>query len=130
MAGHRGGCCPVAVTIAGIAVEPESSSRHTIPDASEWNVIVNASITRWGHESCHTKPAQAREAGRSTVASGSIDAHVEDFTIEAMGPEGGAGLVLGWERTRVPYRFPRAESPRKGDPANAAAGIELQSLPT
>ena len=92
---------PVAATIAGIAVEPGAYSIYTIPGASEWTVIVNASITQWGHEGRYNEAVQAQEVGRSTVPSGATDVHTEDFTIQALQAEGGADLVLTWERTRI-----------------------------
>lgn len=92
---------PVAATVAGIPVEPGSYSIYTIPGESEWTVIVNASISQWGHESRYNEAVQAREVGRATVASGTTDDHFEDFTIQAMGVGDGADAVFRWERTRV-----------------------------
>lgn len=92
---------PVPATIAGIEVEPGSYSLYTVPGESEWTVIVNRSITQWGHESQYTDPVRALEAGRGTVASSRTEAPVEQFTISARPADGGSDLVLEWERTRV-----------------------------
>jgi hypothetical protein len=91
-----------AAEIAGIAVEPGSYSLYTIPGAEEWTVIVNRSITQWGHESTYRDDVAAQEVGRATVARESVSEPVETFTIrsEASGA-GAARLVLEWELTRV-----------------------------
>lgn len=91
-----------AAEIAGIAVEPGSYSLYTIPGAEEWTVIVNRSISQWGHESTYKDEVAAQEVGRATVAREALSEPVETFTIrsEASG-ENAARLVLEWETTRV-----------------------------
>lgn len=91
-----------AAEIAGIAVEPGSYSLYTIPGAEEWTVIVNRSITQWGHESRYNDDVAAQEVGRATVAREEISEPIETFTIrsESAG-SGSARLVLEWETTRV-----------------------------
>jgi hypothetical protein len=92
----------VAAEIAGIAVEPGSYSLYTIPGADDWTVIVNRSITQWGHESTYKDEVAAREVGRATVAREEITEPVETFTIRSEGSgDGAALLVLEWEYTRV-----------------------------
>jgi len=91
-----------AAEIAGIAVDAGSYSIYTIPGAAEWTVIVNRSISQWGHESRYTAEVQAQEVGRATVKAERLDDPVEQFTIRSIpGGQGGAELVLEWERTRV-----------------------------
>lgn len=91
-----------ASTIAGVEVEPGSYSIYTIPGAGEWTVIVNRSISQWGHESQYNAAVEAQEVGRATVTAEALGEAVEQFTIraEAAG-EGKADLLLEWERTRV-----------------------------
>lgn len=93
---------PVAAEIAGIAVEPGSYSLYTIPGREEWTVIVNRSISQWGHEGQYTPEVEAQEVGRATVPAERTAAPVETFTISAA-PAGStaANLVLEWENTRV-----------------------------
>lgn len=93
---------PFAASIGDIRVEPGSYSLYTIPGEKEWIVIVNRSITQWGHESAYTPEVQAQEVGRDTVASEPMENHVETFTIRSVpaGP-GKAEVVLEWEHTRV-----------------------------
>lgn len=93
---------PVAATIAGIPVEPGSYSLYTIPTEDEWTVIVNSSISQWGHESEYTPEVEAQEVGRATVPSETLEAPVETFTITAEPVSAAASdLVLDWETTRV-----------------------------
>lgn len=89
-------------TIAGMAVQPGSYSIYTVPTAAEWTVVVNRSITQWGHENRYTEEVKAQEVGRATVASEKLANYVEMFTIrpEPVG-ENGVDLVLEWENTRV-----------------------------
>lgn len=92
---------PVKLDIAGITVEPGSYSLYTVPGESEWEVIVNRSITQWGHESRYTDEVRAQEVGRAKVPNGHLDEHVETFTISAEPASGGVNLVLRWEHTEV-----------------------------
>ena len=55
---------PVALQVAGIRVPPGVYSLYTVPGKSEWEVIVNRSITQWGHESRYTDSVKAQEVGR------------------------------------------------------------------
>jgi hypothetical protein len=93
---------PFAAEIAGIRVEPGSYSIYTVPTDTAWTVIVNRSVSQWGHESQYKPDIQAQEVGRGQVPSQHLDDHVELFTMrtEAAGATG-ADLVLEWERTRV-----------------------------
>jgi hypothetical protein len=92
----------VPISIAGIAVPAGSYSLYTVPGATQWEIIVNRSITQWGEEHGYTAEVQAQEVARAKVTPGSTPAPVEQFTIHAE-PAGadGATLVLEWEKTRV-----------------------------
>ena len=92
---------PFSATIAGLAVSPGSYSIYTIPGADTWTVIVNRSVTQWGHESRYTPEVQAQEVGRAPVRSERLDQQVEMFTIRSEPTSSGADLILEWERTRV-----------------------------
>lgn len=92
----------VPITIAGIAVPAGSYSLYSVPGATQWEIIVNRSITQWGEEHGYTAEVQAQEVARAKVTAGETAAPVEQFTIHAE-PAGadGATLVLEWEKTRV-----------------------------
>ncbi len=92
----------VALEVAGISIEPGSYSLYTVPGESQWEIVVNRSISQWGHESRYTADVQAQEVGRAIVAAGASEEHVEMFTMRAEPGEGDtAMLVMEWERTRV-----------------------------
>ena len=93
---------PVALQVAGIRVPPGVYSLYTVPGKTEWEVIVNRSISQWGHESRYTDSVKAQEVGRGKVRAEATDQPVEVFTIRAeRGGAGSASLVLEWEKTRV-----------------------------
>jgi hypothetical protein len=93
---------PVALQVAGIRVPPGVYSLYTVPGKTEWEVIVNRSISQWGHESRYTDSVKAQEVGRGKVPAEATDRSVEEFTIRAeRGGAGSASLVLEWEKTRV-----------------------------
>jgi hypothetical protein len=92
---------PVAAEIAGIPVEAGSYSLYTVPGRDEWDIVVNRSISQWGHESQYTEEVRGQEIGRASVPAETIDEPVETFDIHAEVVEPGVDLVLEWERTRV-----------------------------
>jgi DUF2911 family protein len=93
---------PLPVTLAGLKLPPGVYSLYTVPDAAEWQVIVNRSISQWGEESNYTAEVQAHEVGRAAVRTEALGAPIERFTIRAEpGPAGAASLVLEWERSRI-----------------------------
>jgi hypothetical protein len=85
------------LVVAGIKVPAGSYSLYTVPNASEWEVIVNKSITQWGEEHNYTDAVKAQELGRGKVKPEALKNPVEVFTITS---EPGF-LVLEWETTRV-----------------------------
>ncbi len=92
----------VALDIAGVRVAPGTYSLYTVPGESEWELIVNRSISQWGHESRYSEEVRAQEVGRVKVKSESTEEHVETFTIRALpADDGNATVLLEWEKTRV-----------------------------
>ena len=91
---------PVAATIAGIAVEPGSYSLYTVPGETEWQVVVNRSVSQWGIESQYSG-VEAQEVGRAAVPAERTESPVEQFTIGSAPTATGAELLLEWENTRV-----------------------------
>ena len=92
---------PFAAEIAGVRVEPGSYSLYTMPGLEQWVVIVNRSITQWGHEGRYTAEVRAQEVGRGTAPATRTQGHVEQFTISSEPAADGAALILEWENTRV-----------------------------
>lgn len=90
------------LVIAGVKVPAGSYSIYTIPDPKQWHVIVNKSITQWGHESNYTDAVKAQEVGHGFAPASAIAAPVEKFTIHSEPGAGGAvNVILEWEKTRV-----------------------------
>jgi Protein of unknown function (DUF2911) len=90
------------LTIAGVAVPAGSYSIYTIPGKTEWQVIVNRSITQWGHESQYTEQVKAQEVGHGMAAPSALASPVETLTFRTEPGTGGTvNLVLEWEKTRL-----------------------------
>ena len=88
--------------MAGVRVPPGVYSLYTVPGKTEWEVIVNRSITQWGEESRYTDQVKAQELGRGKVPAVTLAEPIETFTIRAEpGGKGTTSLVLEWEKTRV-----------------------------
>jgi len=90
-----------AINVAGIDIAAGSYSFYTVPGEDTWQVIVNRSITQWGHEGRYTDEVEAQEVGRGTVPSERMDDHVEMFTLRSDQTAEGVTLLLEWEHTRV-----------------------------
>lgn len=90
------------ITIAGVAVPAGSYSVYTIPDPKQWHVIVNRSISQWGHESQYSEQVKSQEVGHGMADASAIATPVDQlvFRTEA-GAGGGVNLLLEWEKTRV-----------------------------
>ena len=93
---------PVPLSVAGIKVQPGVYSLYTVPGKSEWEVIVNRSISQWGKEDQYTDEIKAQEVGRAKVKAETTSKPIETFTIRSE-PGGGkaASLVLEWEKSRI-----------------------------
>lgn len=89
------------ITVAGIAVPAGSYSLYTIPGEKEWHIIVNRSISQWGHESQYTEAVKAQELPHGMAAVTAMKTPVETFTIRAEAHGAMAHLYLEWETTRV-----------------------------
>jgi hypothetical protein len=91
------------ITVAGVAVPAGSYSIYTIPDPKEWHVIVNRSISQWGHESQYTEQVKAQELaphGMAAVSGTTTPQETLVFRTEP-GAGGAVNLILEWEKTRV-----------------------------
>ena len=92
---------PFAASVAGVELEPGSYTLYTMPGLEQWVVILNRSITQWGHEGRYTDQVRAQEVGRGMAPATRTDAPIETFTIRSEPAAGGASLILEWENTRV-----------------------------
>jgi hypothetical protein len=91
---------PFAAEIGGVAVEAGSYSIYTIPGESEWEVVINGSVERWGIPI--SDEVRAEDVGSFTVTPSETAEMVETltYTWEAHG-EGMGHIVMQWENTRV-----------------------------
>ena len=93
---------PLAITVAGMKVPAGVYSLYTVPGATQWEIIVNRSVSQWGEEHNYTPEVKAQEVGRATVKSEAVTEPIETFTIRAEpGANGSATLILEWEKTRI-----------------------------
>ncbi len=100
----------IPLSVGGIEIDVGSYSFYTIPDEEDWTVILNRSITQWGHIARYTYRVQQQEVGRVMVESQRLKNHVETMTFRAEPGHGGdVVLVLEWEWTRLPIQVSAAE---------------------
>jgi hypothetical protein len=98
---------PFDAEIAGLRVPPGSYSLYTVPrESGDWELIINRATAQWGHPSSYTDEVRAQELGRAPIRTERMDQAVEVFTIRGEPVQGGADLLLEWERTRarIPVR--------------------------
>ncbi len=89
------------LNIAGIEIEPGSYSVYSVPGENGWQIVLNRSITQWGHERFYSGDVAAQEIGRADVESRQTTNHVEAFTIRTEGSGDTVTLILEWENTLV-----------------------------
>ena len=100
---------PIPLKVAGITVPPGTYSLYTVPGPTEWEIIVNRSISQWGKEDNYTDQVKAQELGRAKVKSEPVTSPIETFTIRAEPDGNNANLVLEWEKTRLKIPFNAAK---------------------
>lgn len=88
---------PVAARVAGVALEPGAYLLFTIPGTDTWSVVLSTSDAATPMDMLNDNT----EVGRGTVPAERLDEHVEVLTISGADHDGGAVLILDWERTRI-----------------------------
>jgi hypothetical protein len=92
----------VPISVAGVTLQPGSYSLYTVPGPKEWEVVLNRSVSQWGHESAYTDEVQKQEVGRGKAGSASTKAPVERLTFSASpSADKVKAVVLEWENSRV-----------------------------
>jgi DUF2911 family protein len=95
------------IAVAGVALAPGSYSLYSVPAAGDWDMILNRSITQWGHESTYTPAVKAQEVGHGTAKTETLTDPVEQLRFRVEPTTGSAAeLILEWATTRV--RIPLA----------------------
>lgn len=104
------------VLVAGKRLEEGTYSMFTVPGASRWSVRFNPSLGMDGTGRLDPATGSFTESYDPAddvlvveVQPGTLDEDVDQFTIEFQATDGGADMVLSWERTevRVPLTVPR-----------------------
>ena len=89
------------ISIAGIEVDPGSYSLYTVPGEVEWTIIVNSSITQWGHIAEYSYRVRRQEVGKAALPRERTARRVETLTFTADPVAGEAIVLLEWEDTRI-----------------------------
>ncbi len=90
------------IHLSGIAIDRGTYSLYTIPGEDEWTIIVNRSVTQWGHIARYTYKVKELEVGRVNAARQRPDEHVETLTFRTEpGPDDQVHLILEWEHSRI-----------------------------
>lgn len=85
-----------------LMLAPGSYSIYSVPGEKTWEIIVNRSITQWGHESQYTDKVKAQELGRTKADAEPLSAPVEKLTFTVTPSEKDAkALVLTWDMAKV-----------------------------
>lgn len=89
------------IMVAGVKLEAGTYSIYTVPDKTQWTIILNRSTSQWGDEGSYSEHIKKEEVGRGTAPATELSNHVEQFTIRAETKGGWGTLVMEWEKTRV-----------------------------
>jgi hypothetical protein len=91
---------PFRASIAGVKVEPGWYSIYVIPDAKQWQVVVNSDAQRWGVDI--DAKVRAKDVGTGTVPAEHLAAPAEILTISlAKDSPTKATMDVAWADTRV-----------------------------
>ena len=85
------------VTFGGVDVKAGTYTLFTIPGKEEWGVMLNSELDQWG---AYRMDAD-KTVARTTAAVSMGDESVEAFTIAFKTVDGGAHMILAWDKTRV-----------------------------
>lgn len=85
------------VNFGGKDIKAGTYALFTIPGEEEWTIILNKNLNQWGSYFYD----ETSDVARVTVPNGSDAASLEEFSIAFKDVDGGAHLVMGWDKTRV-----------------------------
>lgn len=91
------------VTLGDKQITAGTYSLYTIPDKTEWTIILNSKLDTWGAYEYD----ESKDVVRFKVPAGSPEAEVEAFTIAFDGAKGTGTMMLAWENTlvKIPVKF-------------------------
>lgn len=94
---------PFAADIGGVRVEPGTYTLYAIPGETEWRLVVNRAVDRWGIPI--DDAVRRQDVGAATVRVERLAQPIETLTLRFEPPRPprgrGTALVIEWERTRV-----------------------------
>lgn len=85
------------VNFGGKDINAGSYSLFTIPGENEWTVILNKNLNQWGSYFYD----ESADVARIKVPNESDASSLEEFSIAFKEVDGGAHMVMGWDKTRV-----------------------------
>jgi hypothetical protein len=85
------------VKFGGKDIKAGTYSLFTIPGDEEWTVILNKNLNQWGSYFYD----ESADVARIQVPNGSDVTPMEEFSIAFKDVEGGAHMIMGWDKTRV-----------------------------
>ncbi len=85
------------VSFGGKDIKAGTYSLFTIPGEGEWTVALNKNLNQWGAYSYD----EGADVARVKVPSSSDGKSLEEFSIAFKEVDGGAHMVMGWDKTRV-----------------------------
>jgi hypothetical protein len=91
------------VTLGDKQIAAGTYSLYTIPDKTEWTIILNSKLDTWGAYEYE----ESKDVVRFKVPVEKPEAEVEAFTIVFDGGKGTATMILAWENTlvKIPVKF-------------------------
>ncbi|MEO7988484.1 MAG: DUF2911 domain-containing protein [Chryseolinea sp.] len=91
------------VTLGDKQIAAGTYSLYTIPDKTEWTIILNSKLDTWGA----FEYDETKDVVRFKVPVDKPEAEVEAFTIAFDGGKGTATMMLAWENTliKIPVKF-------------------------
>ena len=98
-------------TDAGIQDKKIKAGRYVlycIPEPDKWTIVLNSNIDSWG-----LQPDPEKDIARFTIPVTQTNTSLEYFTIIFQKTDGGADLLMAWDKieARLPFRFLFSEPP-------------------
>lgn len=85
------------VSFGGKDIKAGTYSIFTIPGENQWTVALNKNLNQWGAYSYD----EGADVARVEVPSSADGKSLEEFSIAFKEVDGGAHMVMGWDKTRV-----------------------------
>lgn len=85
------------VNFGGKDISAGTYALFTIPGKEQWTVILNKNLNQWGSYFYD----ESADVARVTVPNGISDEPIEEFSIAFKEAEGGADMIMGWDKTKI-----------------------------